>query len=123
MSKQKRVTVIMRSKNSDWVIDRALAGLFSQTYDDFELLVVDSGSTDTTLDIVRSYPCRLIQIEPGSYYPGKVLNDAVEHAKTDLIVFQNSDVVQLGPHCLERLVESFRQRKNASRVCSTSTSA
>ena len=107
MSKQKRVSVIMRSKNSDWVIDRALAGLFSQTYVDFELIVVDSGSTDTTLDIVKSYPCRLIEIEPGSYYPGKVLNDAVKQADTELIVFQNSDVLQLGPHCLERLVGAF----------------
>ena len=47
-----RVSVIMRCKNSDWVIDSALAALFSQTYRDFQLLVVDSGSTDRTLQRV-----------------------------------------------------------------------
>jgi rhamnosyltransferase len=41
-----KVSIIMRSKNSDWVIDQALAGLFAQSYKDFELWVVDSGSTD-----------------------------------------------------------------------------
>jgi rhamnosyltransferase len=97
----------MRSKNSDWVIDRALAALFSQTYKDFELIVVDSGSTDRTLEIVRQYPCRLIEIEPGDYFPGAVLNSAIEQTSGEIIVFQNSDSVPLTPHSLEHLVEAF----------------
>ncbi|MDP8210917.1 MAG: glycosyltransferase family A protein, partial [Candidatus Stygibacter australis] len=87
---QPQVTVIMRSKNSDWVIAQALAALYSQTFQDFELLVVDSGSTDRTLEIVNQFPCRLIQIESKAYYPGSVLNMAIEQAKADIIVFQNS---------------------------------
>ena len=90
-----RVSIIMRSKNSDWVIDRALAALISQTFTDFELTVVDSGSTDRTLEIVRNYPCRLIQIEAKSYFPGAVLNSAIENTSGELIVFQNSDAVPL----------------------------
>ncbi|NRB41400.1 MAG: glycosyltransferase, partial [Pseudomonadales bacterium] len=42
----KKISIIMRSKNSDWVIASALAALFSQDFQDFELVVVDSGSTD-----------------------------------------------------------------------------
>jgi len=102
-----RVTVIMRSKNSDWVIAQALAALYSQTYKDFELLVVDSGSTDRTLEIVKQYPCRLIQIEAKAYYPGSVLNMAIEQAEADIIIFQNSDGVPLSPHTLQRLVSAF----------------
>jgi len=102
-----RVTVIMRSKNSDWVIAQALAALYSQTYKDFELLVVDSGSTDRTLEIVKQYPCRLIQIEAKAYYPGSVLNMAIEQTEADIIIFQNSDGVPLSPHTLQRLVSVF----------------
>jgi rhamnosyltransferase len=105
------VSIIMRSKNSDWVIDQALAGLFSQTFRDFELLVVDSGSTDRTLDIVRQYPARLISIEAKEYYPGAVLNRAIREAKGDIIVFQNSDVVPLSPETLARLVAAFDDPK------------
>jgi len=102
-----KVSVIMRSKNSDWVIAQALSGLYSQTYQEFELIVVDSGSTDRTLEIVEHYPCKLIQIEAKSYYPGSVLNMAIEKANGEIIVFQNSDGIPLSPHTLERLVRAF----------------
>ena len=104
------VTVIMRSKNSVGVIGQALAALYSQDYRDFELLVVDSGSTDRTLDIVRKYPCRLIQIEAKSYYPGAVLNMAIEKAQGDIIVFQNSDAIPLTPCALSCLVGAFEDQ-------------
>jgi glycosyltransferase involved in cell wall biosynthesis len=108
---KRSVSVIMRSKNSDWVIDRALAALFSQTFTDFELTVVDSGSTDRTLEIVRKYPCRLIQIEAKSYFPGAVLNSAIENTSGELIVFQNSDAVPLCQDSLAQLVAAFDEEK------------
>lgn len=102
-----KVTIIMRSKNSDWVIASALASLFSQNYKDFELLVVDSGSTDNTLEIVKQYPCRLVEIEATAYYPGKVLNEAIELTNSELIVFLNSDSVMLSPNSLGNLLKRF----------------
>jgi len=102
-----RVEVIMRTKDSDWVVDQALAGLFSQRYRDFELLVVDSGSKDRTLEMVRRHPHRLVEIEPRAYYPGPVLNMAIEQTTSAIVVFQNSDVVPLDPFALERLLAPF----------------
>ncbi len=107
MRSNPRVTIIMRSKNCDWVIGQALAGLFSQSYTNFELMVVDSGSTDRTLDIVRKYPVRLIQIDPKSYIPGVVLNDAIRASETDIVVFQNADVVPTNTEALAELVAAF----------------
>ncbi|RKH60515.1 glycosyltransferase family 2 protein [Corallococcus aberystwythensis] len=100
----RKVTVIMRSKDSAWVIGQALSGLFSQVRRDFELLVVDSGSRDATLDIVSRFPARLIRIEAKAYFPGAVLNRAIREATGDLVVFQNSDVVPLTPDALDRLL-------------------
>jgi rhamnosyltransferase len=102
-----QLSVIMRTKNADWVVHQALHALHGQTLRNFQLIVVDSGSTDGTLDIVRRYSCRLIQIPATSYVPGKVLNQAITHATGDMIVFQNSDVVPLAPNALERLVCPF----------------
>lgn len=107
MKTNPRVSVIMRCKNSDWVIAQALAGLYSQTYTDFELIVVDSGSTDRTLEIVSQFPHKLIQIEATAYYPGAVLNMAINEAQGEIIVFQNSDGVPLCRHTLQRLVDAF----------------
>jgi rhamnosyltransferase len=97
----------MRSKNSQDTIGQALAALFSQEYRDFELLVVDSGSTDGTLETVAKFPCRLIQIEAKSYFPGHVLNRAIEETSSELIVMQNSDTVPLTPHALTHLLAPF----------------
>jgi rhamnosyltransferase len=114
MKSSPRISIIMRSKNSDWVIAQALAGLYSQTFSDFELIVVDSGSTDRTLEIIRHYPCQLIQIEAKAYYPGSVLNMAIEKAQAEIIVFQNSDGVPLSPHTLQRLVDAFADDSTAA---------
>jgi rhamnosyltransferase len=97
----------MRSKNADWVIGQALAALFSQTYRDFELVVVDSGSTDRTLELVAKYPHRLLTVAPNDYFPGKVLNRAIEETASELVVFQNSDTVPMTNTTLGRLVAAF----------------
>jgi len=93
--------------NSAWIIEQALSSLYSQTFTDFDLYVVDSGSTDQTIEIVKEFPCSLKQIEPSSYYPGAVLNMGIEGIDADIIVFQNSDVVLLSPESLENLLNSF----------------
>jgi rhamnosyltransferase len=99
-----KISIIMRTKNSDWVLKQALSALFSQRELTFELLVVDSGSTDTTLEIVQAYDCQLIQIKPEDYVPGKVLNMAIENTQHDIIVFLNSDSVLLSPLSIHTLV-------------------
>lgn len=100
-------TVILRCKNSGHEIGLTLAALFSQEYKDFELLVIDSGSTDNTLDIVSAYPHRLLKIAPQDYVPGRVLNRGISENKSPICVFLNSDCVFLSPHSLGRLVAAF----------------
>ena len=100
-----RVSVIMRCKNDEAVIGQALAALFSQTWRDFELIVADSGSTDRTLEIVRAFPCQVLHIPAAEYFPAKVLNRAAALARGEFLVFQNSDVVPLGPDALGQLLE------------------
>ena len=102
-----RISVIMRTKNCADVVGQALAGLYAQRERDFELLVNDSGSRDRTLEIVRGFPCRLIEIAPTDYYPGLVLNRGARETTGELLVFQNSDVVPLTPDALTELVRPF----------------
>lgn len=100
-------TVILRCKNSAHEIGLVLAALFSQDYRDFDLLVIDSGSTDNTLDIVSVYPHRLIRVAPQDYVPGRVLNRGIADNDSPICVFLNSDCVLLCPQALARLVGAF----------------
>lgn len=101
----KKVTVIVRTFNVEWVVDQTLAALSTQKNIEIELMIVDSGSTDKTLEIVSNYKHTFLAIEPGTYFPGKVLNQAIDIAMTELIVFVNSDTVLLDPYALSKLIE------------------
>jgi rhamnosyltransferase len=100
----KKVTVIVRTFNVEWVIDQALAALMSQKDVEINLMIVDSGSTDATLDMVAPYPHTLLHIELGTYFPGKVLNRSVKASKTEVVVFINSDVVLLDQYAIVKLI-------------------
>jgi len=104
-----KVTVVMRTFNCADTVGQALATLACQQFRDWDLIVVDSGSTDPTLDIVRQYDCTLIQIPSSEYVPGRVLNRAISQCNSELIVFQNSDVILCDPGCLQRLVDTMEQ--------------
>ena len=49
------VSVILPAYNVEEYIDEAVQSILAQTFTDFELIVVDDGSTDRTLEIVRGY--------------------------------------------------------------------
>lgn len=112
--KNKETTVIVRTMNNEEIITKTLKALFSQTYKDFELLVVDSGSKDKTLEKLAFYEHRLIKIKPEDYHPGIVLNKAIKQTKTKLIVFLNSDTVLLHKNCLEKLVSQLKDEKTSA---------
>ncbi len=103
-----RVSILMRSMNDIRYIERTLSSIMSQTFNDFELVNVDSGSTDGTYEIVRKYnPNKSKQILPSEYVPGKVLNAAVRECDGEIIVFNNSDCIPLDNKWLENLIAPF----------------
>lgn len=108
------ITVIVRTFNVAWVIDQSLASLMAQKKVKIELMIVDSGSTDATLEMVSHYPHTFINIEAGTYFPGKVLNRAVKAANTEIIVFINSDVVLLHPYALYHLTQALEDTNTAA---------
>ena len=50
------VSVIIPTHNRDWLISKTIAYVLNQSYDDFEIIVVDNGSTDNTQSVVESIP-------------------------------------------------------------------
>jgi len=53
------VSVIIPAYNGDLYIEDAIASVFAQTYNDYELIVVDDGSTDETAQVIKSYGDRI----------------------------------------------------------------
>ena len=102
------VSIVMRSMNDIKFIGRTLDSVMSQSYKDFELVNIDSGSTDGTFDVVKRFnPGKSRQIRPEEYIPGKVLNSAVKSCSGEIVVFNNSDCIPLDNEWLENLIAPF----------------
>ncbi len=105
------VAIIMRAKNEMPHVVRALAALKTQTFQNFALFPVDSGSTDGTLEALPNPE----QIPPEEYIPGRVLNNTIANTAQSVIVLLNADAVPQSDDWLEKLVEPiFQNRSDAT---------
>ncbi|MEM6821018.1 MAG: glycosyltransferase family A protein [Verrucomicrobiota bacterium] len=104
------VAIIMRAKDEMPYPPKTLEALTEQTFRDFRLYVVDSGSSDGTLEALKEgNPHKMIEIAPEDYVPGRVLNQMVSMAKEPIIVFLNADAIPIGQDWLEKLIDPIRQ--------------
>ena len=71
----------------------------------FEVIVIDSGSTDGTLQLVKSLPVSLVCIEPHEFNHGLTRNFGVEKAKGEYVVFLVQDAVPVNNTFLQSLVD------------------
>jgi glycosyltransferase involved in cell wall biosynthesis len=99
------ISIIVRSKNDAPYIRQTLEAIRGQSRGDFELINVDSGSTDGTAEIAREYADIQRVIAPEDYNPGRVLNWASSVAQGSLLVYLNSDATPTSADWLARLVE------------------
>ena len=82
-------SIIIRTKNEEKWIGKVLEVLMQQSYKDFEIIVVDSGSTDRTLEIVKKYPIKLIEIPQKDFTYPYALNVGCKSANAATKYFQN----------------------------------
>jgi rhamnosyltransferase len=105
----------MRSFNEGWALRETLRALKAQEYANWELIVIDSGSTDGSVDLLRQVgPQHLIQIEPEEYNPSRVMNHGMTLARAEFAIFLNADATPQGPRWLRPLVAALQDPKTAA---------
>jgi glycosyltransferase involved in cell wall biosynthesis len=108
------VGVVIRTLNESELIGTCLDTLREQR-GDFELdfVVVDSGSTDSTVEIARSRDARIVDVPPGEFDYSKALNVGIEQVRGDLILNLSAHAIPVDDQWLERMVEPFQNPKVA----------
>lgn len=101
------VSVIIPAYNAERFVTEAVESILSQTYRRLEVIVVDDGSTDTTLAKLKKF--RTITIICDSHRgPGAARNRGVGYAKGDFIAFHDADDISL-PHRIEEQMALLRR--------------
>ncbi len=101
------VTILMPTyKAHRWLVD--LLPILRQQCDTYpghaEILVVDSGSNDGTVDVLKAYGATVVEIPHAHFSHGYARNLGVRHAKTDLILFMSADALPVGDDWLVKMV-------------------
>lgn len=88
-----KISVVMPAFNSSKYISAAIDSVLIQSYQDFEIVVVDDGSTDDTADVVKSYlsDSRIKYIVQENQGPGAARNRGMQLSSGDYICFLDSD--------------------------------
>ena len=111
------VTVFMAAYNAAQFIEKSIQSILNQTFNDFELLIVDDGSTDNTLEIIRSFTDDRITIIENKINRGLIYtrNLAIQYARGTYLAIQDSDDISL-PNRLERQFEILNQNQNIALI-------
>ncbi len=86
-----KVSVIIPAYNSEKYIAEAIASVFAQTYPSYEVIAVDDGSTDNTLQLLKQYGPRVKALTKLNGGPASARNLAIKNSNGDYIAFLDSD--------------------------------
>jgi glycosyltransferase involved in cell wall biosynthesis len=113
--KKPLVSVIIPTYNSADYIEEALESVFEQTFQDFEIIVIDDGSTDGTGEILKKYGERVKYLFQENGGPASARNRGIRIARGEYIAFLDADDLWVSTK-LEKQVSLFHQRKHLGMV-------
>lgn len=109
------ISVVMVALNEKNTLEGALNSVLSQTYEKIELIIIDGGSTDGTLEIIRRYAHKIAYwvSEPDGGV-SDAFNKGAHATAGDLVIFLNADDLFANDQVVARVVEEFRKDPTVS---------
>ena len=100
------ISVVIPTKNAGAGFEETLAALCKQPRP-LEIVVVDSGSSDGTLELARAHGARVVQIAPESFNHGETRNFGIRQSGGGFCLMLVQDAVPLGDSWLEEMLSPF----------------
>ena len=86
------ISIIIPLYNAEKTLEKCLTAVFNSTFQNFEVLVVDDASTDSSIKIAESFPCKIFKL-PYNQGPSVARNFGAKNAKGRVLLFIDSDIV------------------------------
>jgi rhamnosyltransferase len=106
-------SVVIRALNEERHIGRLLAGLSHQTVQPDEIILVDSGSTDSTVDIAEHYGCVVVRIPKEQFSFGRALNWGCEAATGEVLFMLSAHVYPVYDTYIQHMLGPFERPETA----------
>ncbi|MBQ6816611.1 MAG: glycosyltransferase family 2 protein [Clostridia bacterium] len=107
------VSIVIPTKNGGQQLKDVLTAVFGQkTSYSYEVICVDSGSSDNTLDIINGFDCRLFQIPAKDFGHGKTRNFGAFKGTGEFIIFITQDAVPASEHWLQNFIDAMQTDKS-----------
>jgi len=97
-----KVSIIIRSKNEEKWIGLCLESIFSQNYQNFEVILVDNNSKDATVKKAENWPIKILEIE--KFLPGDAINQGIDQSSGDIIVCLSAHCIPINKEWLSNLI-------------------
>jgi rhamnosyltransferase len=99
------VSIVLLTYNGDAYLDEVLESIFAQkTRFSYEVIAIDSGSSDRTLAILKDHPVTLVEISNHEFGHGRTRNLGAHYACGQYVVFLTQDATPANEYWLENLV-------------------
>lgn len=99
------VSIIIRTKNEERWITLCLNAVFSQSYKNFEVIIIDNNSTDSTLARLKEFSISLLSIN--EFFPGLAINKGIKKSKGEIIVCLSGHCIPTNKNWLENLIKDI----------------
>lgn len=109
------VSIITPSYNQGKYIRQTIESVLTQDYENLEYIIIDGGSTDDTLDIIRDYEGKLTYVSERDNGQSDAINKGFKMARGDIVAWLNSDDVY-EPGCVSRAVAEFENNEKLGLV-------
>lgn len=107
-----KITIITPSFNQGMFIEQTIQSVLDQNYQNLEYIVVDGGSTDNTLQILKKYEGKLNWFSEKDNGQSDAINKGLKMATGDIVAWLNSDDFYL-PNAIQKVISYFENHKNA----------
>lgn len=115
MNTPPRLSIITPSYNQAQFIERTIKSVLDQNYPDLEYIVMDGGSTDGTVEILKKYSDRIIWKSEKDNGQTEAINKGLKIATGDIVAYINSDDTY-EPGAFAKVVEFFQNNSNTKWV-------
>ena len=107
-SLKQNISVVIPTKNGGGLFRDVMEGLCRQQFEGtIEILIVDSGSSDGTVDVARNYGAKVLFIKPSEFNHGTTRNFGIQRALSETIVLMTQDAVPANEYLIKSLFMAF----------------